>query len=229
MKKLLVLSAILLCFNFSFAQNNSSLTKEQYANHLKVTGLVDIQEIEPQIDVYLVYSTPHNFMAYTLYKNLDRAFLRPEAAQKLKLAQKYLHEKRKDLHLVVYDAARPISIQKEMWKEVEGTNMEDYVANPNKNGGGGHNFGIAVDVTLVDCTGHPLPMGSEYDYFGDRARVDKEAELFRKGEINRRELENRELLREIMTKAGFLIEPSEWWHFNSIAVPEARNHYKVIE
>ena len=229
MNKLLASLLITLCTNYTIAQERNSLTKEEYASHLKENGLVDINEIEPQIDVYLVYSTPHNFMNHVLYKNLDKAFLRPEAAQKLKLAQKFLQEKRKDLHLAIYDAARPISIQKEMWKEVEGTNMEDYVANPYKNGGGGHNFGIAVDVTLIDCTGHPLPMGSEYDYFGDRARVDKEADLLLNGEINRRELENRELLREVMTKAGFLIEPSEWWHFNSIPVSEAGKYYKVIE
>lgn len=72
-------------------------------------------------------------------------------------------------------------------------------------------------------------MGSEYDYFGDRSRVDMEAELLEQGEINRRELLNRQLLREIMTEAGWLVEPSEWWHFNAIPLTEASKTLNVIK
>lgn len=50
---------------------------------------------------------------------------------------------------------------------MENTELEDYVANPNKSGAGAHSYRVAVDVTLVDCTGNPIPMGSEYDYLGD--------------------------------------------------------------
>ena len=136
---------------------------------------------------------------------------------------------RLDLHLIVYDAARPRPIQQKMWEVVENTHLQDYVANPNKSGGGPHNYGVAVDVTLVDCTGHPIPMGSEYDYFGDRSRVDMEAELYATGEITRRELHNRQLLREIMTEAGWLVEPSEWWHFNAMPLTEASQKLTVIK
>ena len=149
------------------------------------------------------------------------AYLVPEAIEKLRHANCLLRQRRLDLHLVVYDAARPRSIQQQMWQVVEGTELEDFVANPNKSGGGPHNYGIAVDVTLVDCTGHPIPMGSEYDYFGDRSRVDKEPELLAKGEITPRELQNRLLLRSIMTEAGWIVEPSEWWHFNAMPLAEA--------
>ena len=86
-----------------------------------------------------------------------------------------------------------------------------------------------MDVTLVDCTGHPIPMGSEYDYFGDRSRVDMEAQLIENGEINQRELFNRQLLREIMTEAGWLVEPSEWWHFNAMSLTEASQKLTVIK
>ena len=140
-----------------------------------------------------------------------------------------LRKKRMDLRLVVYDAARPRSIQEQMWKVVENTELEDFVANPNKSGGGPHNYGVAVDVILVDCTGHPIPMGSEYDYFGDRSRVDIENKLFEKGEINHRELSNCQLLREIMTGAGWLVEPSEWWHFNAMSITEASERLSVIK
>ena len=168
-------------------------------------------------------------MGKVLYKGLDEAYLVPEAMEKLKKANDLLRKKRMDLHLVVYDAARPRSIQQQMWAVVENTELQDFVANPNKSGGGAHNYGVAVDVTLVDCTEHPIPMGSEYDYFGDRARVDMEAQLLENGEITYRELMNRRLLREIMTEAGWLVEPSKWWHFNAMPIAEASQKLTVIK
>lgn len=196
---------------------------------LEQLGLQNVAEEMPGIEVYMVYATPYNFMGRVLYTDLDEAYLVPEAMEKLKKANDILRKRRLDLHLVVYDAARPRTIQEQMWAVVENTDLEDFVANPNKRGGGPHNYGIAVDVTLVDCAGHPLPMGSEYDYFGDRARVDIEPQLFEKGEITYRELQNRKLLREIMTEAGWLTISSEWWHFNAMPLAEASQKLTVIK
>ena len=203
--------------------------KSDIEKGLEKIGLQNVAEEIPGIEVYMVYATPYNFMGRVLYEDLDEAYLVPEAMEKLRKANDLLRKKRMDLHLMVYDAARPRSIQEQMWKVVENTDLEDFVANPNKSGGGPHNYGVAVDVTLVDCTGHPIPMGSEYDYFGDRSRADLEIELFEKGEINRRELLNRRLLREIMTEAGWLVEPSEWWHFNAMPITEASKKLLVIK
>lgn len=203
--------------------------KSDIERHLEKNGLQNVAEEIPGIEVYMVYATPYNFMSRVLYKDLDEAYLVPQAIEKLKKANAILQEKRMDLHIVVYDAARPRSIQEQMWRVVENTKLEDFVANPHTHGGGPHNFGIAVDVTLVDCTGNPIPMGSEYDYFGDRSRVDLESKLFETGEITHRELLNRQLLREIMTEAGWLVEPSEWWHFNAMPLTEATEKLSVIE
>ena len=202
--------------------------KSAIEKQLEVIGLQNVTQEIPGIEVYMVYSTPYNFMGRVLYDDLDEAYLVPEAMEKLKKANEILRKKRMDLHLVVYDAARPRSIQQQMWSVVENTDLQDFVANPNKNGGGAHNYGIAVDVTLADCTGHPIPMGSEYDYFGNRSRVDLEDVLFESGEINRRELQNRQLLRAIMTEAGWQVEPSEWWHFNAMPLSEASQKLTVI-
>ena len=209
----------------NYVDSNKSAIEKQ----LEQIGLQNVAEQIPGIEVYMVYATPYNFMGRVLYNDLDKAYLVPEAMEKLKKANELLRKKRLDLHLVVYDAARPRSIQQQMWKVVENTELQDYVANPYVSGGGAHNYGIAVDVSLVDCTGHPIPMGSEYDYFGNRSRVDMEKELFENGEINRRELQNRQLLREIMTQAGWLVEPSEWWHFNSMPLTEASERLTVIK
>lgn len=219
-----ILLAIMLVASPIAAQVKSDIEKE-----LEKIGLQNVAEEIPGVDVYMVYATPYNFMGRVLYEGLDEAYLVPEAMEKLKKANELLRKKRMDLHLVIYDAARPRSIQEQMWNVVENTDLEDYVANPYKSGGGAHNYGVAVDVTLVDCTGHPIPMGSEYDYFGDRSRVDMEAELLETGEINQRELSNRQLLREIMTEAGWLVEPSEWWHFNAMPLTEASEKLTIIK
>lgn len=224
MKKLLTLALIALSFAACGEQGKSDIERE-----LEQIGLQNVAKEIPGIEVYMVYATPYNFMGRVLYEGLDEAYLVPEAMKKLRKANELLRKKRLDLHLVVYDAARPRSIQQQMWSVVENTELEDFVANPNKSGGGSHNYGIAVDVTLVDCTGHPIAMGSEYDYFGDRSRVDLEAELIEKGEITHRELLNRQLLREVMTEAGWLVEPSEWWHFNAMPLTEASERLTVIE
>ena len=50
------------------------------------------------------------------------------------MGNKLLKSIRPDLNLIVYDAARPVSIQQEMWDSVEGTDMEDFVANPARTG-----------------------------------------------------------------------------------------------
>lgn len=219
MKKILLSIAIgmaLVACQHTGQQGKSDIEKQ-----LEQRGLQSVAEQIPGIEVQMVYATPYNFMGRVLYEGLDDAYLVPEAIEKLRHANCLLRQRRLDLHLVVYDAARPRSIQQQMWQVVEGTELEDFVANPNKSGGGPHNYGIAVDVTLVDCTGHPIPMGSEYDYFGDRSRVDKEPELLAKGEITPRELQNRLLLRSIMTEAGWIVEPFEWWHFNAMPLAEA--------
>jgi D-alanyl-D-alanine dipeptidase len=194
---------------------------------LREAGLVNISELDTTIMVHLVYATPYNFMGRTLYHGLKKAFMLPELAEKLVNAQKILKKLRPDLTLIVYDAARPIEVQREMWAMVEGTDMEDFVANPTKRPGM-HNIAAAVDVTLVDCTGHPLPMGSEYDYFGDDARTTDEEKLLKDGRITIREYENRLLLRRVMTEAGMKPIAEEWWHFDLMDTKKAREIYKAF-
>ena len=224
-----LLSFIFVVLSFAACQPVVNQEKSDIEKSLERIGLQNVAEEIPGVEVYMVYATPYNFMGRVLYEELNEAYLVPEAMEKLRKANELLRKKRLDLHLVVYDAARPRSIQEQMWKVVENTELQDFVANPNKSGGGAHNYGVAVDVTLVDCTGHPIPMGSEYDYFGDRSRVDLEEKLIENGEINLRELKNRQLLREIMTESGWLVEPSEWWHFNAMPLTEASQKLSVIK
>ena len=210
--------------DYAHIQEEPSLKEQE----LEGLGLVDVATLDPGIMVQMVYATPYNFMGKVLYHDITHAYLQSDVAQKLLNAYKALKKLRPDLTLIVYDAARPLSIQHEMWDMVKGTAWDYYVANPTK-GGGVHNYGAAVDVSLVDGTGKALDMGTPYDYFGAEANTDKEDELVKKGRITSRELESRLLLRKIMTEAGFITVKSEWWHFNSCSREEAVRLYTLIE
>lgn len=195
---------------------------------MRQLGLVGIREVDSSIQVRLVYATPDNFVGKVLYRDIRKAFLLPEAALRLADAQKRLKALRPDLGLLVYDAARPLSVQREMWEIVKGTDKKEYVSNP-KHGGGLHNYGAAVDVTLVDSLGNTLPMGSSFDYFGEEARPDRENSLLKQGKIILPHLRNRLLLRRVMKEAGFRPLPSEWWHFNLMSREEAKTKLPLIE
>ena len=195
---------------------------------MRALGLVDIHDYDSTMAVQMVYATPYNFMGRVLYHDVRKAFMLPELAEKVVAANRELKKIRPDANLIIYDAARPLAIQQEMWDMVKGTEMDYYVSNPEKRNGL-HNYGAAVDVTIMDCTGHPLPMGSEYDYFGVEANTDQEETLLRNGRITIREYENRLLLRRVMTDQGLLTIKSEWWHFNLVTADVAREKYKIIE
>lgn len=191
-------------------------------------GLVDIESLTDDIPVSLMYARDDNFTGKVLYKDIKRAYLDPEAAQALLKAQSYLKKLRPDLSLKVYDAARPMSVQKIMHDVVAGTELHIYVSNPAK-GGGLHNYGLAVDVTLCDvATGDTLTMGTHIDYFGKRAQVRYEDQFLADGSLSQEAYKNRLLLREVMTYAGYKVLLSEWWHFNFKTRAEAKEFYTVI-
>jgi len=190
-------------------------------------GLVNIHSIAPDILVDLKYSTIDNFLDADTYGDLEDCYLQPEAAAKLAAAQRILTTKHPELTLLVYDGARPRSVQRKMWALVAGTTTEDYVANPDR--GSVHNFGSAVDLTLASKAGMPLDMGTAFDYFGKLAQPRHEEYFLANGQLSDTQFENRKLLREVMTSAGFQSISIEWWHFNAVPVKVARSKYQIIE
>ncbi len=82
---------------------------------MKQYGLVDVQRIDPTIRVHLQYADSSNFMGERLYADLHRAYLLPAAAQALSAAQQELKKIHPGKSLIVYDAARPIAVQRKMW------------------------------------------------------------------------------------------------------------------
>lgn len=197
---------------------------------LEKMGMLDVKKEIPGIYVDLMYTRADNFTGKVLYRNLNRAYLHPDAMAPLKRAQSILKKRRPDLSLKVYDAARPMSVQQIMWNTVAGTSKNIYVSNP-KNGGGMHNYGVAVDVTLCHAaTGDTIgiDMGTQIDYLGKLAQPRYEAEFLKSGKLSKEAYENRKLLREVMVEAGYKVLPSEWWHFNLVSRSVAKQKYKVI-
>ena len=184
-----------------------------HAQSIKEQGYVNIKDVDPTIRVSLMYTRPDNFTGRVLYTDLKDAYLHPDAAQALKKCQQRLKELRPELSLIVYDAARPMSVQQKMWDVVKGTSKNIYVSNP-ANGGGLHNYGFAVDITICDEKGDSIPMGTKIDYMGRAAHPEFEDEMVRKGIITREAVENRKLLRDVMSVGGFKVLKTEWWHFN---------------
>lgn len=202
---------------------------EDLGRYFASKGLVDVSRMDTSIRVLLKYATADNLFNEAVYTGLKGGiWLHPDAASKLIKAQRLLKEKYPDYSLIVYDAARPMSVQKKMWNLVKGTRKTNYVSNPAK-GGGLHNYGMAVDVAIAGRDGKPLPMGSPFDHFGEEAHINNEEALLQSGKISREAYGNRRLLRQIMSLAGFRTILYEWWHFNACSREEAKKNYALIE
>lgn len=201
--------------------------KSPMARYMDSLGLIDVTELDSSLVVKLMYTQADNFTGEVLYDDLSEAYLHPDAAYALVKAQRTLKELHPSYSLLIYDAARPMSVQKKMWNVVKGTPKYRYVSNPN-NGGGLHNYGLAVDISIQDSSGQPLPMGTKVDHLGAEAHITRESELVRNGKMSEAERQNRILLRKVMKEAGFRALPSEWWHFNFCSRDVARQKYKLI-
>ena len=190
------------------------------AQYLDSLGYINITEQDKNIFVSLMYARDDNFMGKVLYDDLREAYLHPDAISPLLKAQQLLQQAHPDYHLMIFDAARPMYIQQQMWNVVKGTRQQNYVSNP-AHGGGLHNYGLAVDVSIANAQGDTIPMGTIVDHLGREAHTDFTA-------ISAEALQNRRLLIRVMREAGFRSLPSEWWHFNLVSRQVARDKYKLI-
>ena len=83
-----------------------------------------------------------------------------------------------------------------------------------------HSTGAAVDLTLADGQGHLMAMGSAIDAIGPVSEPDHF--LARAGELQASAERDaclewhrrRSTLRQAMELAGFVQHPNEWWHFS---------------
>jgi D-alanyl-D-alanine dipeptidase len=193
-------------------------------------GLVNIEELISSVKVELKYSTTDNFFGQDVYGDMTSAYFQPEVAEQLKKAAELLQSEYPNLTLLIYDGARPLSVQQILWDSLDKPNSIKplYVADPKI--GGLHNYGVAVDLTIYDVeAGKPLDMGTAYDFFGYEAYPDRELEMMAQGKINRAQVANREILRKVMKDAGFFGIGSEWWHFNAFSREEAGKKFQLVK
>ena len=152
----------------------------------------------------LRYATKNNFVGEVLY-SCGRCFLRPEVYNALMKVNNELESN--GYRLKMFDCYRPKPIQERLWEIMPNDN---YVTNPMK--GSMHNRGLAVDLTIVDENGDELNMGTEFDFFGEKAHSDYT-------DLPVTILANRNLLKTTMEKHGFKGIRTEWWHFS---MPQAK-------
>ena len=168
--------------------------------------LVEPARLDPTLRLDLRYATSENFTGAPVYP-AARCWLRRDVAERLLRVQQRLRQE--GLGLLLWDCYRPFSVQRAFWDRVPDAR---YVAEPVvRDGvpveGSKHNRGAAVDLTLVDAEGRPLPMPTAFDDFSARAHRDA-------GDAPAEALANRSKLEAAMVSEGFLPLPTEWWHFD---------------
>jgi len=169
--------------------------------------------------------------------------LRQGVIERLLEAQQLLQERSPGCRLAIFDAWRPLAVQRFMVAhaiaeecqrrgvdphqpsaEFEAVEQEvgRFWAPPSDDPAAPppHSTGAAVDLTLAGPNGEPLDLGSPIDAIGAVSEPDYFAGVAR--DASDPELRNqaalfnqrRDLLAAVMLEAGFAQHPNEWWHFS---------------
>jgi D-alanyl-D-alanine dipeptidase len=226
MKKLIGFAGIILLLSLSLQAQKTTCAAEL---SMQKQGLVEVTSQVPGVLVELKYATADNFMKKDVYGCLTHAYLQKETVAKLKKAQAILEKSHPGYHLLIYDAARPLSKQWELWNtltEYPPAKRRTYVADPKEHSI--HNYGSAIDLTVADEKGKPLEMGTKYDFFGELAYPKEEARFLKAGKLSQKAIDNRLILRQAMTQAGFTGIDYEWWHFNAFSRKVAKQMFQVV-
>lgn len=198
----------------------------EYEQTFLDSGLVDLATYLPGVLIDLKYTTEDNFVHADVYGDLDKAYLRVEAADKLKKALELLREEAPGHTLLIYDGARPHRVQYAMWEVLDVPYKRNYLSPPAQ--GSVHNYGCAVDLTIADSTGTPLDMGTEFDFFGKLAQPQLEKQMLAQGLLSEEQHANRLLLRGVMKRAGFYDIRTEWWHFNAFPSKVVKKRFSIL-
>ena len=181
------------------AQEKDSIPLANSMETVSDTTFVNLKNYSNDFFYDLKYATEDNFLKEAVY-DCDECYLRLKTVNALIIASKIFE---KDGYKVkLFDCYRSLDVQKKMWKIV---NNPSYVANPKT--GSIHNRGKAVDLTLVDADGNELDMGTDFDFFGDKAGHNYKR-------LSKKVLKNRLYLKNTMIRSGFAPLASEWWHYN---------------
>ena len=166
-------------------------------------NLVEISTKEFDVILDMRYASSHNVCGHKLY-SYPLCLFNQAAINPLKKAINLA--KNLNLKLKIWDAFRPLEVQKYMFNKFPSNDPNGgFVSNPDS-GAIPHCRGIAIDLTLVDLDGKELDMGTDFDEFSNLAFHNCE-------EISIEAKRNRLILLGIMTLAGFDFYSKEWWHY----------------
>jgi len=170
------------------------------------------------------------------YGSKSPFYLRAGIVTRLRQAQRQLQRRKPGWRIQIFDAYRPVAVQQYMvdysfaqecaargyalarLSEAEAATawaaVYQFWAVPSQDPAmpPPHSTGAAVDVTLVDKTGHPVEMGSAIDELSARSFPQHFATAT--DETERTAHAMRSLLFTAMESAGFIGHPTEWWHFS---------------
>ncbi|MCL4161935.1 UNVERIFIED_CONTAM: hypothetical protein GTU68_005700 [Idotea baltica] len=183
--------------------------------------LVDISSALPDIILDIKYAGTDNFVGEPVDGyNAPKALLTQPAIEALSAVQTELIEQ--GLSLKILDAYRPQQAVDHFvrWSQNDDQSTKaTYYPNLEKpelfSAGylterSSHSRGSTVDVTIVktstDGAYEELDMGTIFDFFDPASWPNST-------DINETAQQNRQLLREVMTKHGFEPFETEWWHF----------------
>ena len=159
-------------------------------------------------------------------------YLRQSVIENLIQARSYLQLLHPNWYIQIFDAYRPVAVQQFMvdysfgealrergltGKELSPQQREEVwtavyeiwaVPSLDMKTPPPHSTGAAVDITLVNDIGEVVDMGSPIDEMSDRSLPEYYHHSHPEYHAHR------QLLRDVMLKAGFQRNPREWWHFS---------------
>ncbi len=183
----------------------------------------------------MMYATSENMVMRPVYKEVgfgDRAYAHLDVAVRLQELASQLADQ--ELKLRIRDAYRPPVAHRRFLELVP---VEGFFASRPENSL--HCYGTAIDCCLTDLKGRNLKFPTEVDAYekkyakqiakGVTEPFYKHLEKARQDFLDTRyaeEINNRELLKKIMTSVGFEPISSEWWHFQ---LPGGKDDNPMIE
>jgi D-alanyl-D-alanine dipeptidase len=209
---------------------NMEDTTKSISSKMKEFGLYDVSALDSTIWYDLKYHGADNFMKKQLYHSIDKPYLQKDVAMRLVKCSRLLRSRDSSLHLLIYDAVRPVEVQWGMWNGLDSIPVSKrvkFVSNPKNKSV--HNYGAAVDITICRSDRKPLDMGAGYDDIREIAYPMKEQYFLSIGELTEEHIRNRRLLRTILSSEGFSNIQTEWWHFNACTRQTAIKKYKALE
>ncbi len=168
---------------------------------LRHEPLVELRRIDRSIPIELRYASANNIAGRPIYPRHFQALLRESTARRVAAAQKLL--RRSSHTLVVWDAYRPLAAQRVLREASGGSSYFADAGDPSQCL---HAWGVAVDCTLGDRWGKPLPMPTDFDNFTLAANYHYVGP-------NPKIKNNLRVLRAALGRAGFYGIATEWWHF----------------